>query len=287
MKRTLLILTTAWIGLGGGTAGQTAVASARIDSRDTLLAALGKATLDCLGTVDPSTYDTSSGALARTFGSCRDGGRAALRKVDALLAVQFSKPGTAERLAAHYVSRWNTFVESFPYGHITQCPVWMLENVIDAPTRESVPRLVAQRRIGKENYRYTVFSSQCAQDGECAVRQAAACTAGFGPAFLVDTEPRRSRVEVDPAWWLTTYEFPDDLSNPFKQPGYYHPMSYYGDPPGAVYGAIQRAGEQCSRWDPYTTMHTIDAVLTPVDCGGGWLCMTYCTIPPHKLPPYY
>jgi len=34
-------------------------------------------------------------------------------------------------------------------------------------------------------------------------------------------------------------------------------------------------------------MHTIDAVLTPVDCGGGWLCMTYCTIPPHKLPPYY
>jgi hypothetical protein len=57
MKRTLLILTAAWIGLGGGAAGQTAVAPTRIDSRDTLLAALGKATLDCLGTVDPS-YDS-------------------------------------------------------------------------------------------------------------------------------------------------------------------------------------------------------------------------------------
>jgi hypothetical protein len=70
-------------------------------------------------------------------------------------------------------------------------------------------------------------------------------------------------------------------------PGYYHPMSYYGDPPGAVYAAIQRAGEQCSRWDPYLGMHSINAVLIPVDCGGGWLCMTYCTVPPKNGNPYY
>jgi hypothetical protein len=168
MKRTLLILTLAWIGLGGGTAGQTAVAATRIDGRDTVLAALGKATLDCLGTVDPSSYETSSGALARTFSSCRYGGRAALRKVDALLAVQFSKPARVDHLAEHYVSRWNAFVESFPYGHIPQCPVWTLENVIDAPTRESIPRVAAHRQ-GELSLHGS--SSQCAHDGECAVRR--------------------------------------------------------------------------------------------------------------------
>jgi hypothetical protein len=171
---------------------------------------------------------------------------------------------------------------SFPSGHISQCPTWTLENVLDAPTKESVPRAIAARRIGKENYRYTVSSPQCSQDGECAVRQAAACSAGFGPAFIVDGDARRSRVEVDPAWWLTDYEFESPKDNPFMALGYYHPMSYYGDLPGAVYGAIQRAGEQCSQWDPYTGLHTIDRELVPVDCGGGWFCMTYCTLSKDK-----
>lgn len=100
--------------------------------------------------------------------------------------------------------------------------------------------------------------------------QAAACSAGFGPAFIVDGDARRSRVEVDPAWWLTDYEFESPKDNPFMVPGYYHPMSYYGDPPGALYGAIQRAGEACSQWDWFFGMHFTDRELVPIDCGGGW-----------------
>jgi hypothetical protein len=56
---------------------------------------------------------------------------------------------------------------------------------------------------------------------------------------------------------------------------------------GAVYGAIQRAGEKCSQWDPYTGLHTIDRELVPVDCGGGWFCMTYCTLGKGLPKDYY
>lgn len=278
MNRTLLTLTViaACIGIGGPASSQDAP---RVDGRDTLLAALGKATLDCLGTVEPSTYQTTSGFLARAFAACRSGDRAALQRIDALLAVQRSKQGRADGLAEHYVSRWNAFLKSFPTGHVTQCPVWKLEGVLDAPTTESVPRYLSEDRIGEENARYSVFSSQCSQDGECAVKAAVACAAGFGPGFIVDKDPRRSRVEVDPTWWLTTYEFEDDESNPFRMPGYYHAMSYWGELPGALYGALERAWEMCSQWDEIALAHYTDRVLVPIDCGGGWYCMTYCMLP--------
>jgi hypothetical protein len=278
MNRTLLTLMViaACIGIGGPAASQEAP---RVDGRDALLAALGKVTLDCVGTVDPSTYRTTSGMLARTFSACRSGDRAVLKRLDALLAVQLSKQGRADGLADHYVSRWNAFVQTFPSGHVTQCPVWKLENILDAPTTESVPRFVSEKRLGKENARYSVFSAQCSQDGECAVKAAAACAAGFGPGFIVDKDPRRSRVEIDPVWWLTPYDFADDESNPFMMDGYYHGMSYYGTLPGSLYGALQRAGEACSQWDETTQTHYSNRVLVAIDCGGGWYCMTYCTLP--------
>ncbi len=92
----------ACIGIGGPAATQEAP---RIDGRDALLAALGKVTLDCVGTVEPSTYQTTSGVLARTFSACRSGDRATLKHLDGLLAVQLSKQRRADGLAEHYVSR--------------------------------------------------------------------------------------------------------------------------------------------------------------------------------------
>jgi hypothetical protein len=280
-----LVLATVWITFHGVAFGQD---GGTLDGRDALLAALGRATLDCVGTVGPSTYETRSGALERTFTACVSGDRTLLQRVDALLAVQSSRTGRGDDIAGHYVARWNAFTDSFPHGRIAQCPTWQLEGVIDAPTSESVPRFQHARTslIGKENYRYRVESPQCAQDGECDVRLAAACAGGFGPAFIVDLDPPRSRVEVDPAWWLTTYDYPDDLWNPFKLPGYYHPMSYYGALPGALYGAIQRAGEACSQWEPTAGKHYTDRELLPIDCGGGWFCMTYCTLGKSAQPSF-
>jgi hypothetical protein len=272
-----ILVVTVWITFHGVAFGGD---SRALDSRDALLAALGRATLDCVDTVGPSTFTTRSGALERTFTGCKSGGRTFLERVDALLAVQFSTRGRGDDIAGHYVARWNAFTNSFPYGHIAQCPTWQLDGVIDAPTSESAHRFQHARTglIGKENSRYRVTSSQCAQNGDCEVRVAAACAAGFGPAFIVDLDPSRSRVEVDPAWWLTTYEFKSDTDNPFKFPGYYHAMSFWGTLPGALYGAIQRAGEACSQWDERAGMHFFDRELIPIDCGGGWLCMTYCTL---------
>jgi len=51
-------------------------------------------------------------------------------------------------------------------------------------------------------------------------------------------------VEVDPVWWLTRYVYPSDGENPFKAPGYYHAMSYYGDLPGSSYGVLHAASSR-------------------------------------------
>jgi hypothetical protein len=59
-------------------------------------------------------------------------------------------------------------------------------------------------------------------------------------------------------------------------PGYYHAMSYYGDLPGALYGALAREGEACSEYDASSGKHYTDRMLQAIDCGGGWMCMTYC-----------
>jgi hypothetical protein len=281
MSRALVFFSAMWISLGGAVMGQGhRAADPRIDGRDTLLAALGTATLECLGTVGPLTYRTNAGVLERTFAGCRAGSRSALIQIDAILALQVSEQGRADDIAGHYVSRWNAFLESFPDGQNVECPLWQLESVIDAPTRESIPRIRAQRRIGKENYRYRVSSRECQSDGGCATRLAVQCAAGFGPVFIVDRDPGRSRVEVDPMWWLTTYDFVDDQSNPFQMPGYYHAMSYYGELPGSLYGAVQREGEACSQWDELSGKHYTNRVLTLIDCGGGWRCMTYCMMRP-------
>ena len=223
-------LTVTMATISGGQEGRSATS----DGRDALLAALGSLTIECLGTLGPSSYTTQSGVLARTFRACRSPESQALSNIDALLGVQMSPRGRVDDLAAHYTARWNAFLESFPYDRIQQCPTWKLLDVIDAPTVESIGRHIDQRRnpdvgsppIGEQNARYRVSSAECGEDRECAVRHAAICARGFGNRFLVELDFQRARIEVDPAWWLTHYEYATDDQNPFKQPGYYHPMSY-------------------------------------------------------------
>ena len=251
--------------------------AARVDGRDSLLAALGSLTIECLGTVGPSNYSAESGILTRTFDACRAGDSEVLAHIDALLAVQTAPQGRADGLAEHYTSRWNAFVASFPFDRIGECPTWRLLNVLDAPTSKRVQQLTDRRRtvaglppIGKENHRYRVSSELCGLDRSCAVRHAALCAGGFGPQFLVERDAERGRIEVDPAWWLSDDEFPDDSTNPFMQPGYYHPMWYWGDPPGSLYAAVERVGERCSQW--VNSKHYTDRVLQLIDCtdGDGW-----------------
>ena len=245
-----------------------------------LLAALGTATLDCLGTVGPNSFETSTGYLKRTFMSCPVDGEA-LARIDALLGVQHSDQGYLDDLAGYYVSTWNTFIRRFPHGRIRACPSWTLLNVIDAPTPESVARLTRLGRPGKQNQRYLVTSDDCRTSG-CAVDRAVICAGGFGDGFVVEADRERGLIELDPAWWLLDLEFERDCSWEEKF-AYLHGYCDALESPlvkgGTLYGAIQRAGEKCCYWYSPGGPVTTDGTLVPIDCGGGWYCMTVCGPP--------
>ena len=252
------------------------------NAHDTLLATLGEATVACLGKVSTGDYRVNSAlTLERNFDTCTTRDTRALEHIDRLLGVQHSREGQADGLAERYAFVWNRAVRAFPERFIQDCPDWELLHVIDAPTPDRVAYFATKEgaaRIGKEYRWYKVSSEQCGTNGFCAVFQAMLCGAGFSNQFIVWTDPFSSSVIVDPAWWLTTYEYGSDPDpeNPFKAPGNYHPMSYYGDPPGSMYAALEREGEACSRWSETAGKHYTDRTLVPLDCGGGWYCATYC-----------
>jgi hypothetical protein len=247
---------------------------------DTLLAALGEATVACLGRVTTGDYRVNpDGALERAFDACTTRDTGALETIDRLLGVQHSREGQADGLPGRFALVWNRAVRAFPERVIQDCPDWELLHVIDEPTLQRVADLASRQgtaEAGKEYRWYKVSSEQCGSNGFCAVLQARLCAAGFSNQFVVWSDPFSSTVIVDPVWWLTDYEFESDRTNPFKAPGYYHGMSHYGPVPGARYAAIQREGETCSKWSDFTQKHYTDRTLVAIDCGGGWYCVCYC-----------
>jgi hypothetical protein len=244
--------------------------------RDLPLAALGKLTLDCLGTVGPTLYSTRGGKLERTFDSCTQDATA-LEEIDELLGAQDSNQGIIDGLAPHYVTRWDAFVRRFPARTIRQCPTWTLQNVIDAPTDESIARMRVLARPGKESYRYTVSAPQCNGNAQCSVVLATACAGGFGPTFLVESDILRGRVEVDPVWWLTRKtRFPTGKRLPNE---WCSNVSADPDVPYKAFGTIEMAGQPCCEF--LDGKAYLDRVFVPIDCGGGWYCVTYCTLPPQ------
>lgn len=275
MRYVLAAAVAIVLGVAGGMPAQERVVrSSESDARDALLAALGTATLECLGTVGPGSYATASGALARTFEACVPGRERALRQIDSLLGLQFSEQGRADGVAAHYVARWDAFAERFPLDRIQVCPTWTLQDVLNAPTRDSVRRAIERETILKEGYRYTVASSQC-PDGRCAVAHAIACAGGFGDDFIVEADPTRARIEVDPVSWLTSFTY-SDACNPFYEDGYVHGFcNAMGYKPGARFAALERAGERCCFWDEQTQTLNTFGKYYPIDCGG-YYCASYC-----------
>jgi len=84
-------------------------------------------------------------------------------------------------------------------------------------------------------------------------------------------------VTTDPSWWKDTTVYWPAETNPYNPAyGYQHQMCTAGPPPGDLYGAIQRAGELCCKWTADLSGIQYNRVLVPIDCGGGWMCMTQC-----------
>ncbi len=257
------------------------------DPRDALLSALGTSTIDCLGTVGPTTFKVSKDGtyIDAGFGNCPTGDERAMKRIKALLTVQHSKQGLKDEIGKHFAKTWATFQKKFP-KEITECATWKKVETINPPTFESIKKLMSSKEppIGKENYAYKVNVKACKDDPKCAVNVAWECAGGFGTQLRVSVDPKKTIVVLDPPYWLIDQAFPTDADNPFLSAGYFHGMSFYGREPGALYGAVERSGEACSTYDYVTGKHRTDGMLIPIDCGDGWECMSYCIWVPTPQP---
>jgi hypothetical protein len=232
------------------------------------MAALGVATLRCLGTVSPESYAVVDGRLARTFSNCAD--PADLKHIDDLLGVQRA-PG-AVAAAAYMTATWHGHQLEYAREPARSCPRWTKVGEYNRASLETVAQLSRDATpVGESFVEYRVESDTCA-DMTCAVRDAVRCASGFGEPFVVSADEGAGTVLVDPVWWLDETDFPPE-QNPFLYPGYYHTMSYYGAVPGAIYGAVQRIGEYCSKY--YAGYH-YKLRLRPLYCAPDWICMSEC-----------
>lgn len=239
-------------------------------------AALAKATIDCLGTVNPFLYGLNEkGLLERRFDACTTGGSKpsespGLLHIDRLLSLQLRQatlPNVVKCIPEVYARAQRAFVQQ---GNST-CPMWRHESTKGLPTRENVqqsvenlPRLTIARGIkpaalSAETFHFYSVDFQKEPPGQpCGSAEtcARACTAVF-PGFYVGMSEKQ--LIGDPYWWLdpTDYGGFDAVNDPYwrynsTQIGcaspagaavdYCHPMSYAGDDvPGDIYGDFGRA----------------------------------------------
>jgi hypothetical protein len=247
-------------------------ADVRIEVRDcnsfnTYAATIATLTVDCLGRIDQDSFVLdAAGFLRRNFQDCPlDFSK--LQSIDDFLGLQYPRdlPGrTVDPLPFGkdcIAGRWARWRESFGSSGVSVCPNWQKRAEINTPTdalydqiAKLIPPLPFQERrdrVGvpeqiKVNALYFVSfppgvpGQQCGTPGACA----ALCAGGF-PGFVIQQEG--SSVLTDPPAWQLDYVFTG--SNPFMRPGYYHPMSLYGVPPGEIFGHINRVPENCSYYD--------------------------------------
>lgn len=226
---------------------------------DAITAALGSRTIDCLGTIGPESYGVdSAGNLVPRFDRCTEQTESAKEAYDdivALLSLQQRKSISAEARRC-IAGRWESWRQAFAGSGIKSCPVFRKVETINTPTEEGIKRYAATlpklpaRETGKdpatphENYLVELKfpgdrEQRCKDEADCA-RQ---CLGGF-PGTFIDGDGTKAL--LDPTYWLLGIPFPG--TNPFMSAGYYHPMSFYGTPPGALFGHRYRAGEACSRF---------------------------------------
>jgi hypothetical protein len=226
------------------------------DSYDGYTAAIASRTIDCLGTIGPQHFTVDDrGNLRRTFKECSQD-KEALEDIDALLSLQLRKETLPEAQRC-IAGRWSTWHKTFTASEIQSCPLWKKVETINAPTEAGVaeyaktlPKLPARENgvkpaVPHENYiaelRYPddKVDPRCKDEADCAQR----CIGGFAGAWV---EGSGTKAIIDPTFWLLGVDFTG--TNPFLTPGYYHPMSYHGSVPGALYGHRYREGEVCSRY---------------------------------------
>ena len=229
---------------------------------DGYTAALAEATIDCTGTIGPTSFavDPLSGLLGRGFTACALPSNVdQLLRIDRLLSLQIRLD--LPLVNACIAQAWTNWLATILAQNISVCPVWTKVSATGSPTPQNVaqntqtlPALPDNNRntavpYGKEQFLYAVrFAAPLPLLQLCRTPQscARACTAGFEGFYVGQSG---DDIIGDPYWWLD----PNDYSpSPYRSAGYYHPMSYAEDDvPGAIYGDWARRGDPCSWWNGY------------------------------------
>jgi hypothetical protein len=229
-------------------------------------ASLATATVDCMGTIRPDSFQvTAEGFLKRNFSSCAvDATR--LSTIDSLLSLQQRAarlPHVQECMAGRYAD----FLRSFAQSGVLACPTWSKEQTVNPITPAVIDGIMpalaalddAQLRIAnktapkaealtaggvpdeleeKNLYRVSFPTSASEQAHASAADWAAACAGGFA-GFVLSTAG--SSALTDPAAWLSNTIYPNAPADPYLRGGFYFPMSYYGGAPGVQFADAARA----------------------------------------------
>jgi hypothetical protein len=247
---------------------------------DPYRAALAHATVACTGTIGPSSFEVdSSGYLQRAFHECSaaEAQGSSIRDIDDLLSIQ--RRENLPNARACFADHWSEWKASFTTQGNAACPAWTKVGGEGMPTRAAVaslaeampkpipsigaaqegraaptvghrlPDTVTSESFGRteENFFYRVaFEGEPPKQSCGAAEACAAQCAGGLPGFYVGL--RDGLVVGDPLWWLDPTYYGDGMS-PYMIADYYHPMSFYRELPGAIYGHKNRVGEKCSLWN--------------------------------------
>jgi hypothetical protein len=257
-------------------------------------AALATFTLDCLGTIAPTSYRITAGKLERSFDTCPvDSSK--LRDIDAVLSLQHREaqaPGLSQCLSRRYVQ----FLADFSDEGVSMCPSWRklqtvnpishaliestsleLERAFAHPAEPfSMPDVLEEKNLWAVSFEGAQRSASLSPGAA-----ASACAGGFD-GFVLGHEA--GSVLTDPPSWLAPWTFATAADDPFLKPGFYHPMSFYGPPPGAVFAHYNRfapcpgcPAEACSYFAGVHRKTRLQAdCLDPADIS---TCVAYCGPP--------
>lgn len=269
-------------------------------------AALATFTVDCLGTITPDSFHISAtGELSRTFNAC-PAGHSRLSDIDGLLSLQRRDeqlPLLRECWAGHYAE----FLADFSASGVKECPTWRKLKTVNPVTHDVIDRtsVELQRALDRtsaaafgagapvaavrvpdaleEKNLYAVsFAEASTANASSAGATASACAAGF-PGFVLEHDARS--VLTDPYTWLAPWTYPNAAADPFLNPGFFHPMSFAGPPPGAQFGHYNRyapcpgcPAERCSYYQAgiHRITHLQPECLDPSDIS---TCVSYCGPP--------
>lgn len=249
---------------------------------DGITASLATSTIECLGTIAPSSYAIGAdGFLSRTFDSC-PADQTKLQVIDGLLSIQ--RRGVRAPLAKACIGgRWAAWISQFDPNTPLPCPKFTKTSIVNDASSARIAQLAsyldnASRDSGAaasmdvrqdfdQGHSWSVQftdgagpppNQMCHTAGDCA-----ALCAGVFPGYVLSHDD--TTIVTDGPYWLLDTTYPGSSYDPFFKPNYYHPMSYYGPPPGTQFAHRNRV-TPCPGCRSETCSYGLSNIHIPLRC---------------------